>query len=181
MSVSETNINEIDILFVLGAGRLESKRRARYAAEIAKDYDFPIVATGSAPSKWNIFFQRTPEAIYIAKTLIENGISNDRLLLDRRARDTRENFSNSLGLVERIGAEYIGIVTGKSHSDRACRYARKVFPEREIVSYPVPIGKNPAMLAVEGVSWWWEFCSNNRDEFIEELSPQDSEGYETEQ
>lgn len=181
MSVSGVDLSGIDILFVLGAGRFESTRRARYAAEIAKPYYFPIVATGAAPAEWNLFFQKTPEAVYIAKTLAGNGISTDRIHLDPRATDTKENFSNSSELVKKIDAEYIGIVTGKAHSDRARRYAMRIFPGRKIEAYPVPLGKNPISLAVEGFSWWWEFCSNNRDEFVKELCPQDNDEHPTKQ
>lgn len=161
-------LRELDILFVLGAGKFESRERAKYAAKIAESYYFPIVAAGGIPNQWNILSQKNTESDHIRRTLIDYGIDDKRIISEDCSQGTKDNFYNSLSLVEKIKAANIGIVTGKAHAKRAEKYARNIFRGRNIETYTVPL--SIARIPIEAVSLWWEFCANNRDYFLAECS-----------
>lgn len=139
-------VTKLEAIIVLGAGKIDSRRRVRYAAEIARTEDFPIIVTGA---NW--------EAEDMEEELIRNGISPARIKREGKACNTLANIEYSKQKLEEIGitSGKIGIVSGKAHLSRASRFAKRLMPEYKIIRLPVPI-RNRGDIALECVSLFTE-------------------------
>jgi uncharacterized SAM-binding protein YcdF (DUF218 family) len=118
-----------DAIVVLG-GALSSPRAPRrqftpgmaaarvwFALELFRAGKAPriVIAAGNQdPDDGN-----EPEAQAIADMLVAMGVPRDRLLLEGRSRNTRENADFSLPLVRAIGAKRVLLVTSAWHMPRA--------------------------------------------------------------
>lgn len=78
--------------------------------------------------------ERISEAACIKENLLRLGIAEERILLEERATDTRENLLYSLPLVP-AGVEKIGLVTNDFHVFRALANARAL-SERDFCGIP---------------------------------------------
>ena len=116
------------------------------------------LVTGKCSDKINPEKMARAEADYMALVLNYGGIPEDKIHRDTIARNTWENFYLNKSLVEAINPRTIGIVTGYFHSYRSKRFAKIVYPDRKIVSYPVPI-RNSRDFLFEAVSAAWELKS----------------------
>lgn len=149
------NNGYIDFLIILGAGKIESERRARYAVQIAKQGNFHVLVTGKKSDKINPEKMIKTEAEYMAEVLEESGVCRERIHLDTIAQSTYENLALNRTLVEAVNAKTIGIVTGYFHSYRVNRLAKKIYPHLNIVTLPVkPVTMQDYQ--AEAVSFIWE-------------------------
>jgi vancomycin permeability regulator SanA len=81
--------------------------------EAALEYPLAkIIVTGGA-------VKSSSEADGMKKWLVENGIKEDRIIVENKARDTKENFINSFEIIKKVGVNQIGLVTVSYHMARA--------------------------------------------------------------
>jgi uncharacterized SAM-binding protein YcdF (DUF218 family) len=64
-----------------------------------------------------------PEAVGMAAYLEDNGISEDRIILESESSNTEENIANSMVLIEETAS--VGIVTNNFHVFRAVQTAKR--------------------------------------------------------
>lgn len=115
----------LDYLIVLGSQVKESGPSAvtvwRLKAAIEYLENNPdtkvIVSGGQGPN------EPAPEAVIMKQYLIENGISEDRILTEERSKNTAENISFSAQLID-IGNDSVGIVTNNFHVFRGVALAK---------------------------------------------------------
>ena len=62
----------------------------------------------------------------IRQISIEQGISPDKISLDDRSRNTRENLAFAAPLLRHLGADQVVIVTDRYHAPRALMIARRL-------------------------------------------------------
>lgn len=113
-------VHGLDYIIVLGAGlrgrtpsnplRVRIERAYEYMAENANT--ILIASGGQGPD------EEISEALCIKETLVNMGISSDRILLEDRSTSTEENLRNSLHLIGNADAS-VGIVTNGFHEYRA--------------------------------------------------------------
>ncbi len=72
-------------------------------------------------------FNHITEASAMKKYLVENGVPADRILMDEKAENTKENFTYSMQLLENYGVktDRIAFVTNSFHIFRATQYAKQ--------------------------------------------------------
>jgi len=126
--------NEVEVILVLGTGKIESRRRVEYAYELARQSEIPIIVSGLTKR----FDGEFSEAEYMANILKQKGIRQERIIKENKAYNTETNFLYSKEPIKNLGARKIGIVTGKMHMYRARRLARKVFGNNyDLIFYPI--------------------------------------------
>ena len=116
----------LDYIIVLGAQVYEDKPSPvlKFRLDTAIDYlkenpDTKCIVTGAQGIN-----EPFTEAQGMADYLTKNGISTDRIILEKDAVNTVENISNSIALINNSEAS-IGIVTNNFHVFRAVRIAKK--------------------------------------------------------
>jgi uncharacterized SAM-binding protein YcdF (DUF218 family) len=83
-----------------------------------------------------------PEALVIRDGLAANGVDPSRVLLEDKSTDTKQNFTNSLQIIDQNGlSKELAVVTDDYHEYRACSIARKMGAE----PYAVP-AKTPSYI-----------------------------------
>ena len=89
----EIAAEEFESVLVLGSYSCDY--RVRKALEVFKDTKARFICSGGNPSKYT-GEDGSPlmEAIYMKKVLVEGGVSEDRIALDTKATNTRENLRN---------------------------------------------------------------------------------------
>lgn len=153
-----TNISDYDVTIILGNGVYSSKRRANHAAKLIKDLDTPIIVTGGIPI--TIPFLQNPngltEAEIMQRVLEEKGISTKRIYQEPTAQRTIHNFERSEGLLKKLGASSIAVVTEIAHMPRALNLAQKTFPDYKIKGFSTPIteGNIIGNLTMEGIIYF---------------------------
>ena len=87
---------------------------------------------------------RTTEADEMARYLREQGVAPSHVMLERKARNTRENILNSCELLEQRGiTEQRCVVSSDYHLWRALRDARSVDADLTPVAAPTPMASIP--------------------------------------
>lgn len=131
--MNKTCDEPLDYLIVLGGGvdvdepSLSLKLRLERAKEYADaNPETKIIGTGSIGIDPK---QRISEGQCIYNWLLENGISNDRIIKEEKATSTRENFKYSLELTEKYKPLNVGVVTSNFHVFRAMCIAQKIAEE----------------------------------------------------
>lgn len=117
----------VSAVVVLGAGvngrtpSLSLRVRLEAALDYVQDKpDIPIVVSGAQGPGEGI-----SEAQCMAEWLIDNGVEEERILLEDKATDTLENIRYSLEMLEENGVdttEPIAVVTADYHLRRAAHY-----------------------------------------------------------
>ena len=85
---------------------------------------------------------------------IRLGVPADRILVEGASRSTRENMLRVASLVHARGFRRIALVTSGSHMGRAERAARRVLPEVDWVTVPVPDAGDAARLRRVRLQEW---------------------------
>ncbi len=126
---STTDYKE-DAIIVLGCGLNRdgtpgptlTKRLDGCIDYCGKNPDCVVVVTGGYSR-----FNNATEASAMKKYLVANGITEDRILVEEKASNTKENFENSLKLIKNKGlkTEKICYVTNSFHVYRSGMYARQ--------------------------------------------------------
>ncbi|MEK6889741.1 MAG: YdcF family protein [Nanoarchaeota archaeon] len=133
-----------DLYIVLGCGVLESKRRAKYAAEIvSKMPTIPLILTGGMPV--TIPFLQHPkvtEARYMEKVFRKRGLENP-IYLEEEAKTTAQNLLHSRRLIEETPdlstVKEITIINGKAHLPRTRWLSRLLLRDYQVTEIPVSI------------------------------------------
>ena len=118
---------DTECLVVLGAGvygtRPSASLRSRMNAALEYLSAHPnvsaILSGGQGPG------EDITEAEAMRRFFTENGIAEDRLILEEKSTDTVENLTNSFALAEANGFSNLTIVTNEFHLYRSCRLAEK--------------------------------------------------------
>ncbi len=95
---------------------------------LQKNPDGMIILSGG-----NLDGMGNSEAALMAKILKEDGVSENRMILEEEARSTKENFENTAKLVD--PDKPLGLITSDYHMDRALRMARQAGFEK-VLPYP---------------------------------------------
>ena len=77
-----------------------------------------LILTGGNPGSTG----RT-EAVVMKELLMERGVSEDKMVIEDKATDTRENFKSVMDLMPSSGKQYV-IITSNYHMDRAVQTAK---------------------------------------------------------
>jgi len=144
-SGSNDPVVETDCLIVLGAGLFGDKlspvlkERMDKALWYLGEYpNVPVVVSGGQGPG-----ELIPEAEAMKRYLVENGIEEERIIIEDKSTSTMENFIYSKEILINIGlpCETITIVTNDFHMLRA-----KMLAERNgFIAYSLP-GKTPAIV-----------------------------------
>jgi uncharacterized SAM-binding protein YcdF (DUF218 family) len=76
------------------------------------------------------------EAAVMKKMVMDLGVSDDRILLETKSRDTRGQAREVKRLVSLGDKSRVGLVTSALHMERSLRTFKKVFPRNQIVAIP---------------------------------------------
>ena len=132
LNLSEPRREHIGAMVIPGCGRYANPAeyeeddisecgliRLRYAAELKKQYDIPILLSGG-----NVFSSNMPEAM-IMNRILKNHFSLEARWLETKSRNTIENaiFSANILMAENI--QSILLVTHASHMKRASNLYQK--------------------------------------------------------
>lgn len=134
-----------DAILVLGGaldlaaswpGHLEYNQgadRFLYSLKLAKQYPKAVViyAGGTA----DLFDKSKTEASLLRQEAIEFGLAPERLFVDDRSRNTRENMVEARRILQQTGGSTVLLVTSAFHMPRSMGCARKV--GINAVPYPV--------------------------------------------
>ena len=131
---------DTECLVVLGAGvygtRPSASLRSRMNAALEYLSAHPnvsaILSSGQGPG------EDITEAEAMRRFFTENGIAEDRLILEEKSTDTVENLTNSFALAEANGFSNLTIVTNEFHLYRGCRLAEKMGWQVGRIAAPVP-------------------------------------------
>ena len=96
------------------------------------------------------------EADALAAELVRRGVPESALLLERKARSTRQNARYTARLVEPLGVRRVGLVSCDFHLPRALFCFRRVGFEAEPVAAttpPLPFGRRTLRQLTELGSW----------------------------
>ena len=162
-------ISNYDLVMVLGAGVLESKRRADYSANLVKYLDLPIIVSGGVPRKIPLLqnSNKKTESEIMKSILVRKGINEKRIFEERNAQSTYENFKNSKPLIDKLKCSRVAIVDGLTHISRSLKIANENFPQYTFGAFPVPLNyKNPFLnLTIEGISAILELTSKKNSKY----------------
>ncbi len=123
--------NDFDYLIIHGAGLLHGdqlskllKERVDKAIDVyRKDPTPPIMI----PSGGQGSDETVSEAEAIARYLKENGIPEEKIILEDKSVSTFENLRNSKAIIDAAdGSKYTALVTSNYHVYRALRYCRRI-------------------------------------------------------
>ena len=156
---------KVDYVIILGArvkGEKPTKslmERIKAATEyLKKNPEVKVIATGGQGKNENV-----AEGLAIKRELLKNGISENRIILEDKSKNTVENFKFSLEKIENIEKNKnqkvkILIVTNDYHIFRSKNIARKVgFNNENYEIYGLP-AKTPIISIPK--SYFREFLSN---------------------
>ncbi len=156
---------KVDYVIILGArvkGEKPTKslmERIKTATEyLKKNPEIKVIATGGQGKNENV-----AEGLAIKRELLKNRISEDRIILEDKSKNTVENFKFSLEKIENIEKNKnqkvkILIVTNDYHIFRSKNIARKVgFNNENYEIYGLP-AKTPIISIPK--SYFREFLSN---------------------
>ncbi|BBM52456.1 hypothetical protein JMUB3935_1435 [Leptotrichia trevisanii] len=156
---------KVDYVIILGArvkGEKPTKslmERIKAATEyLKKNLEIKVIATGGQGKNENV-----AEGLAIKRELLKNGISENRIILEDKSKNTVENFKFSLEKIENIEKNKnqkvkILIVTNDYHIFRSKNIARKVgFDNENYEIYGLP-AKTPLISIPK--SYFREFLSN---------------------
>ncbi len=120
-----------DFLIIHGAGLLQGRRVSKLLADRLDKaidvYHKDPTPTIMIPSGGKGGDEEISEAEAMAAYLIENGIPEDRIILEDQSATTMENLVNSKAIIDSMeGNKYTALVTSNYHVYRALRYCRKV-------------------------------------------------------
>ncbi len=107
-----------DVILILGGGDDDRVREGKLLAD--RYQDTPVVVTGDGG--------------IIVKGLLDMGISNRRIVQERKAESTYDNAIFTAPLLERLNARRIVIVTNWFHVPRALAVFRHEQPTREFAA-----------------------------------------------
>lgn len=164
-----------DLYIVLGCGILESKRRAKYAAEIvSENQTIPLILTGGIPVTIP-FFQHPEmsEARYMERVFRKRNLQNP-IYLEEKARTTAQNLLNSRKLIEETSelsdVRKITIINGGAHLSRTKWLSRILLRNYQVTEIPVPIFNNGSSmteighgLALETFSYLFEIGARRKN------------------
>ncbi len=144
-----------EVVVVLGSGVERSVLRAKAAAEFAKEHpDVTVVLCGGRTEPNDA--SGTTEADRMANTLEKEGVSKDRLLLEKWSRDTTGNAVFFLILAAKLllsqNSRVLHLFTSPFHMKRALLIFRHVLgPHWEVVGHPSEVGSadEPEPLGLE--------------------------------
>lgn len=156
---------KVDYVIILGA-RVKGEKPAKSLMErikaatkyLKKNPEVKVIATGGKGANEGI-----AEGVAIKRELLKNGISEDRIILEDKSKNTVENFRFSLEKIrnsENNGNRKIKvlIVTNDYHIFRSKNIARKVgFDNKDYEIYGLP-AKTPLISIPQ--SYFREFLSN---------------------
>lgn len=103
-----------------GAPSEEMWARVATAVRLQKRLGVPVIVTGG-----NVFRGKPPEAPIVGRILVDLGVPADRIVLEGRSRDTRENAGYTAEIARRAGYERPVIVTSAYHMRRAAMEFRR--------------------------------------------------------
>ena len=118
-----------DYIVVLGAGlrgdQLSLTLKQRLDAALSCDQGEMIVVTGG--QGWN---ETIPEAVAMKKYLVEQGISEERILVESQSTDTNENLDNAKEIIEtnsgmNLSDSKVKIISSDYHCFRAKMIAKR--------------------------------------------------------
>ena len=128
------------VAILLGCWPEGAIERAKAAAELyhAGRVEY-IVASGGV--KWEYKGEQISEADLMARVMIENGVPEDVILLEKEARKTVENMICSTLVINRTlqlpNVENVIIVTTVTHMQRSLALAKALLPRKfKISGYP---------------------------------------------
>lgn len=106
------------------------KERLNLALQLLKQHkiDYLILSGGKGKAKIS-------EAEAMAQYLINRGISKERIILEAKSSNTKENMLYSAKLIQQYGFQEVYIITHDYHMFRALAYARKA----KIQAAPAPV------------------------------------------
>lgn len=145
-----------DLVMILGAGIIESRRRAEYASKIIENYKNKIILTGGIPKK--ISFIQDPkeksEADIMEEILCKHSINKKRIFKEAESQNTLENFVKSKNIIKDFNVKNIAIIDGLAHIKRSLKTAEEIMPEYNFKGFPVPItyGNIFINFIIEGIS-----------------------------
>lgn len=121
----EKGESKLDYIIVLGAQVYERGPSVvlKYRLDSAIEYLNENQNTKCIVTGGQGYNEPFPEAEGMAKYLIENGINQERILLEKESTTTEENISNSMEMIEDDAK--VGIVTNDFHLFRALQIAQK--------------------------------------------------------
>jgi len=138
--------NGPDVVLVLGAGIASwlSRQRAKTASRFAKYlHDTIIMPTGGKGGLFSRLIE-IPEAVQMRGYLIDDGVKEEKIVVEPHAVNTHDNIQKSKLLIDKINPKTVYIVTNKAHMPRALKHARNILRGYEVV----PLPTNPK---------WYEF------------------------
>ena len=147
MEARKKEINKVDYVIVLGARLYGDKpapaleERLKTASKyLAKNEDISVVVTGGQGDNEDI-----PEAEAMAKYLINNGIAENRIIIENKSTSTFENLKFCLDILRDMGEKEdleVLIVTNDYHLFRSKFLARRL----GMIPYRLPAKTPPAMI-----------------------------------
>ncbi len=127
---TDKNKDEADYVVVLGAGlrgeeiSLTLKQRLDATLEIFKGET--VIVTGGQG-----YNETIPEAVAMKKYLVENGLSEEKIILEDKSENTKENLDNAKNIIkEHSGKELSDVKVKIITSDYHC-YRAKMLAERQ--------------------------------------------------
>lgn len=99
-----------------------------------------------------------PEALCMYRELVDRGISPDRLYMEDKSTNTRENIAFSAEIIEREGlSQNIAVVTNNFHLYRATLSVKEIYDECATVSAYTPLPLLPTYVMREylGIFAMW--------------------------
>ncbi|MCC6442790.1 MAG: YdcF family protein [Armatimonadetes bacterium] len=135
-------LEKADIIIAL-SGESSGEREA-HAADIWKAGYAPRILVAGCRIAW-----KTNEAECMKRHLLELGIPESAILMEKEGENTVQQATNIQKRIEPLGAESLILVTSPYHTRRALRLFRDVFgPEYRIISSPVQASR----FRIE--EWW---------------------------
>ncbi len=149
-----------DLYIVLGCGVLESKRRAKFAAElVSQTPEIPLILTGGMPKRIPPFqYPKMTEAEYMREVFQKRNLPNP-LYLEESAKTTAQNLLHSRRLIKSTPAlnrvHNVSIINGKAHLPRTQWLSRILLKDYEVTEIPVPVFANGSSLLeiLHGISF----------------------------
>lgn len=145
----QDKLTKADAIVVVSGG--QTTTRAEYGIKLFKQgYAPTIIFSGGALD------DGPSNAIAMRQQALEEGLSDDNILLDEDAQNTYENAANSKKLLDSIGAKKIILVTSPYHQRRADQTFKKVLGPDYIVT-----GASAVDSRWSKAGWWQSGFSFN--------------------
>ncbi|MFA5362365.1 MAG: YdcF family protein [Candidatus Omnitrophota bacterium] len=145
-------LSRVDVMVILGGGIVNSggfraqpeAAAATYArvfngVEVFKKSNAGVLVLSGG----GIVRRDETEAAVMKKLAMSLGVSDDRLILETKSRNTGEQAAEVKDLVSLSGKSRIGVVTSSIHMARSLRAFKKVFPRNAVVAVPVQYMYSP--------------------------------------